>query len=179
MKTSSNRDQPWLIVRLGEDFNWWVAETPDGEPGPAAECGILDPRQVADLVQRLAAYEVHGYRPELFREAFQFFELAGDLGGGTVRLVATHADALADDAPALFALPRRGTDDDGPYYDLLDAISAAHIRLINATHHYAQDCTEAEMFEELDARDTDRYFAAMALHAYDEIAEILDWSPAE
>ncbi len=80
----------------------------------------------------------------------------------------------------LFALPIAGQDDGaGAYDDFLDAITAARIRLLNATHHYARNCTKFDMEEELENMDRDRYFAADAIHVFDEINEILEWKPAE
>jgi hypothetical protein len=79
----------------------------------------------------------------------------------------------------VFAVPIVGEDGGGPYYDFLEALSAARVRMLNATHHYAQPCTELEMFEELDGLDHDRYFSMESIHAFDEINEILQWSPAE
>jgi hypothetical protein len=96
-----------------------------------------------------------------------------ELSEGVLRLAAT------DQMEGAFALPRLGEDDDGPYFDFLDLISAARIRRLNQTHHYVRDCTEEEMFEELDLRDADRYFSAQTIHVFDELNEILEWSPAE
>ena len=154
-----------ITARLGDDFNWWIES---GVSPASAARGVLDPRQVAHLIEVL-----DGYRPEQFADAFQSYRIDAEISEGMLRLAATDEDS------DVFALPILVADDDGPYFDLLDAISAARIRKLNATHHYARQCTEDEMVEELETLDLDRYFSADSIHAFDEINEILKWSPAE
>ena len=101
-----------------------------------------------------------------------------ELSDGRLRLALADED-IFDTGAQLFAWPLIGEEGAGAYYDFLDALGAARIRLLNATHHYAQDCTELEMDEELDAVDQDRFLSAESIHAFDEINEILEWSPAE
>ena len=159
-----------ITVRLGEDSNWWLEDAPDR--------GILDPRQAAHLVATVDGYRRYGFRPQLLADAFRLYVLESEISENLLRLTSTDA-SIFDEGVQLFALPVITAEGEGAFYDLLDAISAARIRKINATHHYACDCTEDEMQEELAALDSDRYFAAEALHAFDEINEILEWSPAE
>ena len=139
-----------IIIRLGDDFNWWLDRTADESPLPPADHGLLDPRQVRHLVEALAEYRRHGLDPRQITGAFH-----------------------------LFALPAIDADGDGPYFDFLDALSAARIRRLNATGHYLRDCTVDEMQDELDTLDHDRYFNADQIHVFDQINEILAWSPAE
>jgi len=79
----------------------------------------------------------------------------------------------------VFALPVYDEDDGGPYVDFLDAITAARIRLLNATRHYVLACTELEMTEELEPWITTGISAWIRCTPFDEITEILQWSPAE
>ncbi|HVM61447.1 MAG TPA: hypothetical protein VMV72_11340 [Verrucomicrobiae bacterium] len=168
----------WIIARLGDDMNWWLAESSEdifwGEGGR----GLLDPRQVAHLADALSEYQPYGLRRHLFDASFQFFELESELDDERVRLAPVAASAL-DGGGQIFALPLVEDAETGAYYDFLDAISAARIRKLNATHHYARNCNELDMREELDALDKDRYFASENIHCFDEISEILQWSPAE
>ena len=41
----------WCIVRLGEDHNWWVQEVSDPVRWDADGLSIVDPRQVAHLIE--------------------------------------------------------------------------------------------------------------------------------
>ena len=158
-----------LTVRLGDDFNWWV----ESADVPLHARGVLDPRQVAHLLQALDPYRAYGYRPQQFADAFHPYRIDAEISEGVLRLAAT------DEQDEVFALPVLGAEDDGPYFNLLDVISAAHIRKLNATHHYVIPATEEEMTEELDALDADRYFSEETIHGFDEITEIIEWSPPE
>jgi hypothetical protein len=168
----------WIIARLGDDMNWWVAESSGdiywGEGGR----GLLDPRQVAYLSEAFNEYQTHGLHRDLLDGAFQFFQLESELDDERVRLAPVAVDD-PNGGEQFFALPLIEDEETGAYYDFLDAISAARIRKLNATHHYARDCTELDMSEELDALDRDRYFSSENIHCFDEINEILQWSPAE
>jgi hypothetical protein len=164
-----------ITARLGEDFNWWVESTDTDLPHAR---GVLDPRQVAHLVQTLDEYRRFGYRPGQLAGAFQAYRLDAELNEGEIRLAATDQSIL-EDGGEVFALPLVGDEQDGPYYNLLEAVSAARIRQLNATHHFVHQCTVDEMTEELDLLDSDRYFSDETIHVFDELNEILEWSPAE
>jgi hypothetical protein len=141
--------------------------------------GLLDPRQIAHLAVALDEYQAHGFRPQLLNDAFQLFELESEVDDDRLRLAPINRDDFSAGGEQVFALPLIDDEETGPYYDLLDAISAARITKLNTTHNYVRDCTELEMGEELDALDRDRYFVAENIHCFDEINEILEWSPAE
>ena len=169
----------WIVARLGDDMNWWLAESSIdiywGESGR----GLLDPRQIAYLSEMLDEYQPYGFRRQLLTDAFQLFQLVSELGDDRLRLAPADQDEFDAGGEQIFALPLIDDDETGAYYDLLDAISAARIRKLNATRGYVCDCTEMEMQEELDALDRDRYFVSENIHCFDQINEILQWSPAE
>jgi hypothetical protein len=169
----------WIVARLGDDMNWWLAESSEDIYWGEAGRGLLDPCQVAYLFEALTQYQAHGLDWQLLDGAFQFFELESEVDDERVRLAAVAAHDTAIGGEQLFALPLIEDEETGVYYDLLDSISAAHIRKLNATHHYACDCTESDMREELDALDRDRYFSSENIHCFEQINEILQWSPAE
>ena len=168
----------WIIVRLGDDFKWWLEHTSDGwEQSPPAQ-GVLDPRQVAYLKEALDEYRKYGCTRAQFAAAFRAFVLEAEIDEGHVRLAASQDDIFGTRGE-VFAMPVLGEEDEGPYSALLDTISAARVRRLNTTHHYARDCTELEVYEELEALDADRYFSGDVQHVFDEISEILEWSPAQ
>ena len=129
------------------------------------------------LTEHFRDYQSHGLRLRQFNDAFRPYALAGELGEGLVRLEAVRASLLDD--PELFAWPVREADGEGPYADFLDALVAARVRQLNATHQYARNCVVEDLREELDSLDHDRYFSTEAIHPFDELTEILDWHPAD
>jgi hypothetical protein len=164
-----------LVARVGEDAHWWLEPDPT-VPAPAPQRGLLDPRQVRALSELLLEYTAHGLTPRGLTEVFRLYALSSELGDGLARFEPTPGNFLnAGDA---FALPAIDEDGDGPYYDFLDAVIAARVRRLNATHQYARPCTVDDLREELDALDQDRYFSAETIHPFDEITEILQWHPA-
>lgn len=168
-----------LVIRLGEDFNWWIEPTSGDPTTDSLDRGILDPRQVLHLVTTLETYQSFGLAPDRISDAFQLYRLESELDDNRLCLIAA-SESIHQTGEQLFALPLTGADEtDSAYCQFLEALTVAHIRKLNATHHYARNCTELEMFEELDALDQDRYFSADILHAFDEINEILEWTPAE
>ena len=111
-------------------------------------------------------------------KAFHVYALADEIDDGRLKLTLSDED-LGVASGELFALPIPGRDGEGPYYEFLDAIGAARVHKLNATHHYVSNCTEADMFDELDTLGLDRYFGSSTMHVFDEINEILEWEPAE
>ena len=166
-----------MTIRLGDDFNWWVDSADEDAPTSRVR-SVLDPRQVAHLVQTLDEYRTYGYRPQQLAGAFHAYRIDAEISEGVLRLAATE-QSLFDEGNETFALPVITEDGGGAYYDFLDVVSAARIRKLNATHHYAHQCTEDEMSEELNILDADRYFSDDTIHAFDEINEILEWNPTE
>ena len=159
-------------------MNWWLEATSDDFVWPEGGLGVLDPRQVAHLTGQLADYRSHGLTPRRFTDAFHVYSLASEMEDGRQKLTLSKEEPGAAGGE-LFALPILEQDGEGPYYEFLDALGAARIRKLNATHHYACNCTEADMFEELDTLALDRYFGLTTTHVFDEINEILEWEPAE
>jgi len=168
----------WISVRLGNDMNWWLEATSDDFTWPEGGLGVLDPRQVAHLVERLTDYRTHGLTPQRVGDAFQLYSLGSEMEDGRLKLTLSD-EKLGAAGGEQFALPILGQDGEGSYYEFLDALGAARIRKLNATHHYVRNCAEADMFEELDVLDLDRYFGSTTTHVFDEINEILEWEPAE
>src|ERR1017187_7083062 len=132
----------------------------------------------AYLAETLDENELYGFDRRLLDSAFQLFQLESELDDDRLRLAPIEGDVF-DAGEGVFALPLIDDEEMGAHYDFLDAITGARIRKLNATHKYAQPCSELEMREELDELDRDRYIAAENIHCFDEINEILQWSPAE
>jgi hypothetical protein len=168
----------WIAARLGDDYNWWVESTSLDDQSPKESRAILDPRQVSHLGQILEEYRPHGLSRQQLDDAFTLFTLENEIEDGRVRLVPSGDDTFGD-GKDVFALPAIDADGDGPYYDFLDAVIAARVRYLNATHGYLTDCTAEDLTSEVELLAADRYFSDETRHCFDEINEILEWEPAE
>jgi len=88
---------------------------------------VLGPRQVAHLTQVLDAYRAFGYRPQQLALVFLMYRIDAEIAEGQLRLAVTGESILEEGAEA-FALPAVGRDGDGPYFELLDTVTAAQVR---------------------------------------------------
>lgn len=180
LKTNPTKIQPqmngqppaWLIVQLQDDLNWWVTETAEEPSGSIAPYGVLDPRQLAHVVEVLADYARDGLPESELLSAFHLYTIERELSDGRLRLKRETRANLHTEQP-LFALPSTHYD------DFLELLGAAHIRRLNRQHHFVRPCTEEEMYEELNLIATDRYFSAQPTHCFDELNQILEWNPAQ
>jgi hypothetical protein len=177
-KTNKPAAPRWIVAQLKQDDNWWLSETSDDVYWPEGGLGILDGRQLQHLAQALEQCRGHGVSMRDLLAAFHFYALQSEVADDRVRLVLVAGEVdLMDDA--LFAMPVVGDDDPAGYGEFLEKLTRARIGFLNASHDYARECSELDMMEELDLMDRDRFFGAVAQHPFDEMAEILSWSPAE
>ena len=84
----------WCIVRLGEDHNWWVDEVSDPVHWDVDGLSIIDPRQVAHIIDLIDPLREFGFDPDVFERAFIAFRITKDLGKGRVRLARTKQPLL-------------------------------------------------------------------------------------
>jgi hypothetical protein len=166
------------VALLKEDEHWWLSETSEDFYWPEGGLGILSNAQLQYLVELLARYEDYGTSADDLLSAFYFYSLQSEIAEDRVRLTVMEGDVDLQD-PALFALPVVDEDSRGGFADFLEKLTRAHVQYLNATHEYVEDCTELDMQEELDMLDRDRFFNVTAIHPFDEIDEIITWSPAE
>ena len=94
----------WCVVRLGEDHNWWVAETSDPVRWDVDGLSIVDPRQLQHLIELVDPLRDYGFDQDVFEAAFIPFRIEKDLGSGKVRLKRMK-ESLFDSEEKLFALP--------------------------------------------------------------------------
>lgn len=172
------QDLKWLVVRLGDDKNWWVDETSDNVYWGTDALSLLDPNQVAFLHKAVGELEDYGFDPGTLDTAFQVFEAASELPDGRMRLRPS-GQSIGDEGAQLFALPDLLDEEKGAYPDLLDQLISVRVKYLNATHDYFQEVTEDDLEEELQSRNAGRYFASTCIHVFNELEDILTWKPAE
>ncbi len=167
----------WIVVRLGNDMNWWVEKASDEIFWPREGLSVLDPRQFRDVVERLEKYTSVGFRRGTLARAFALYIVQSEMGDGQLRLKL--AQKGEDSDGKFFALPSFVDEEDSGYRDFVDQLIEMRVKLVNKTHHYVHAVEDLDLEEELQAKLNDRYFEAANLHSYDEINEILNWAPAD
>jgi hypothetical protein len=166
----------WCIVKLETDLNWWVSET-DYLPDRSDDelLSILDPKQVEYIFDLLEPLRGFGLQNDIVMRAFLRFAIDGDLGDGHVRLVATEEE-IGESDEKLFALPNLFSESGSGYAEFLDHISLLRIKYLNSSHSFTQQLTVSELEDEV--REGYEPAGALPLHAFQEIANILEYSPA-
>ena len=166
----------WCIVRLGEDHNWWVSETSDPVRWDVDGLSIVDPRQVAHLIELVDALRDYGFQQDLFEAAFIPFRIEKDLGAGKVRLKRVKESIFESDEK-LFALPDILDEENGPYADLLDHLTRCRVKLLNDLFAFESKLTVDEVEDEIREEQNTHFIEGKAVHTFSELCAILDYMP--
>ena len=174
-KASTSLD--WCIVRLGEDHNWWVAEVSDPVRWDVDGLSIIDPRQLAHLIELVEPLRDYGFNNDLFEGAFVPFRIEKDLGGGRVRLKRVK-ESFFDSEEKLFALPDILDEENGPYADLLDHLTRCRVKMLNDLFNFEAKLTVDEVEDEIREDQNTNFIEGKAVHTFEEVTTILDYVPA-
>lgn len=174
-KATSTLD--WCVVRLGEDHNWWVAETSDPVRWDVDGLSIVDPRQVTHLVELVEALRDYGFNQDIFESAFILFRIDKDLGNGKVRLKRVK-ESLFDSEEKLFALPDILDEENGPYADLLDHLTRCRVKMLNDLFNFEAKLSVDEVEDEIREDQNTHFIEGKAVHTFEELTAILDYMPA-
>lgn len=174
-KATSTLD--WCIVRLGEDHNWWVSETSDPVRWDVDGLSIIDPRQLAHLIDLVDPLRDYGFDQDVMERAFILFRIEKDLGSGKVRLKRTK-ESLFESDEKLFALPDILDEENGPYADLIDHLTRCRVKMLNDLFEFESKLTVDEVEDELREDQNSHFIEGKALHSFDELTSILDFMPA-
>jgi len=166
----------WCIIRLGEDHNWWVSETSDPVRWDVDGLSIVDPRQVAHLIELVDALRDYGFHQDLFEAAFIRFRIEKDLGGGKVRLKRVK-ESIFESEEKLFALPDILDEENGPYADLLDHLTRCRVKMLNDLFNFESKLTVDEVEDEIREEQNAHFIEGKALHTFEELTAILDFMP--
>ena len=174
-KSSANLD--WCTVRLGEDHNWWVQEVSDSVRWDVDGLSIIDPRQVAHLVEMVEPLRDYGFDQDIMELAFLPFRIQKDLGAGSVRLKRVK-DSIFESDEKLFALPDILDEENGPYADLLDHLTRCRVKMLNDLFNFESKLTVDEVEDEIREDQNASFIEGKAVHTFDELIAILDFTPA-
>jgi hypothetical protein len=174
-KSSTTLD--WCIVRLGEDHNWWVHEVSDPVRWDVDGLSIIDPRQVAHLLELVEPLRDYGFDQDVMEAAFIPFRIEKDLGEGRVRLKRVKESIFESDEK-LFALADVLDEENGPYADLLDHLTRLRVKMLNDLFDFESKLTVDEVEDELREDQNTNFIEGKAVHTFEEITAILDYVPA-
>jgi hypothetical protein len=167
----------WCIVRLGEDHNWWVAETSDPVRWDVDGLSTIDPRQLAHLIELVEPLRDYGFDQDVFESAFIPFRIERDLGSGKVRLKRVK-ESLFESDEKLFALPDVLDEENGPYADLLDHLARCRVKLLNDLFDFEAKLSVDEVEDEIREDQNAHFIEGRAVHVFEELSAILDYMPA-
>jgi hypothetical protein len=167
----------WCIVRLGEDHNWWVEEVSDPVRWDTDGLSIVDPRQVAHLIELVEPMRDYGFDQDLMEPAFIPFRIQKDLGNGRVRLKRVK-DSIFESDEKLFALPDILDEENGPYADLLDHLTRCRVKMLNDLFNFESKLTVDEVEDEIREDQNASFIEGKAVHVFEELTAILDYTPA-
>jgi len=167
----------WCIVRLGEDHNWWVQEVSDPVRWDADGLSIVDPRQVAHLLELVDPLRDYGFDQDVFEAAFIPFRIEKDLGSGRVRLKRVK-DSLFESDDKLFALPDILDEENGPFADLLDHLTRCRVKMLNDLFDFESKLGTDEVEDEIREDQNASFMEGKAIHCFEDLCAILDYVPA-
>jgi hypothetical protein len=174
-KATSTLD--WCIVRLGDDHNWWVAETSDPVRWDVDGLSIVDPRQLAHLIELVDPLRDYGFDQDIFEAAFIPFRIEKDLGAGKVRLKRVK-ESLFDSEEKLFVLADVLDEENGPYADLLDHLTRCRVKLLNDLFAFESKLSVDEVEDEIREDQNSHFIQGKAVHTFEEVTAVLDYMPA-
>src|SRR5471030_1973201 len=166
----------WCIVRLGDDHNWWVSETSDPVRWDVDGLSVVDPRQVAHLIELVDPLRDYGFDQDIFEAAFIPFRIEKDLGSGKVRLKRVK-ESFFDSEEKLFALPDILDEENGPYADLLDHLTRCRVKMLNDLFNFEAKLTVDEVEDEIREDQNTNFIEGKAVHTFSELCAILDFMP--
>ncbi|MDX2187206.1 MAG: hypothetical protein SFV32_09755 [Opitutaceae bacterium] len=167
----------WCIVRLGEDHNWWVDEVSDPVRWDVDGLSVVDPRQVAHIIELIEPLRDYGFDQDVFEAAFIPFRIEKDLGNGRVRIKRVK-DTLFESEDKLFALPDVLDEENGPYADLLDHITRCRVKMLNDLFDFESKLTVDEVEDEIREDQNSSFIEGKAIHTFEELTAILEYVPA-
>lgn len=163
-------------MRLGDDLKWWVAEISDSVHWDVDGLSIIDPRQLAHILDLLDPLRDYGFQPDIFDAAFIPFSIKETLPDNKVKLVRAF-ESLLESEEKLFALPDQIDEEKGPYADFLDHITKLRVKFLNDAIELEKHLTVDDLEEEIREDHHNAFLEGRALHAFQEMTDILEYVP--
>ncbi|MDR2371643.1 MAG: hypothetical protein LBD60_00665 [Puniceicoccales bacterium] len=166
----------WCIAKLKNDYKWWLEKTSNDMHIDSDYAGIIDPRQFEYLIELTLPLFDYGLRNEVLEGAFLKFRILAELPDNRVKLEFTPTKTHASDEP-LFLLPNSTADNEGPYAEFIDHLIRLRVKLLNDSIDLKVPINTEEIEEILRERYQERYVEGDNVHVFDEIVDILEYTP--
>lgn len=174
--STSSPNLTWCNIRLGKDMNWWVEEISDAIHWDVDGLSIIDPRQMAHILDLMDPLREYGLRTDIIEQAFYKFGIDKEISKGKVHLARLNGGFAGDDEP-FFALPDVIDEEKGPYADFLNHITILRVKLLNDLIEFEQKFTVEELEDTLREQQNNDFMEGRATHAFNEICDILEYVP--
>lgn len=168
----------WCEVSIGEDHNWWVRKISDEENWDLQQLGIINPKQLAHLIDLMDPLREYGLDLSFFRRAFFVFQIHSRTEEGIVKLVRVQEDDILTSKDSIFILPDIMGDEKSPYNDLLNHLIKVRVKMLNDMIDFSQKLSIEELEEELRDLHSGNYFEGNWPHFFNEISSVLEYIPA-
>ncbi|MDR2863534.1 MAG: hypothetical protein LBV54_06660 [Puniceicoccales bacterium] len=166
----------WCIIRLGKDMNWWVKKVSDDIHWEPDSLSVVDPRQLAYLLDLLDPLREYGLSTDTVESAFIPFQIQSTNTDNTVRLVRVNESFFESDE-LLFALPDAVDEEKGPYAEFIDHITRLRVKFLNDNIEFEQKLTIDELEEQVREIQNHAFMEGRALHVFQEVTDILEFVP--
>ena len=166
----------WCVIRFGSDMNWWVKEISDTIHWDADGLSIVDPRQMAHILDLLDPLREYGLNTDLVDNAFIPFQIKEKNKDGTVRVVRVN-ETFSESDEMLFGLPDVVDEEKGPYADFLNHITKLRVKFLNDNIEFEQKLTVEELEEHVRENQNQAFMEGKALHVFTEVCDILEFVP--
>jgi hypothetical protein len=167
----------WCVARIGDDNNWWVDEVSDPVRWDTDGLSIIDPRQVAHLIEMVEPLRDYGFDQDMMESAFIPFRIEKEAATGKLRLKRVK-DSIFESDEKLFALADIVDEENGPYADLIDHLTRCRVKMLNDVYKFESKLTVDEVEDEIREDQNASFIEGKAIHAFDELLTILDYTPA-
>lgn len=166
----------WCVIRFGSDMNWWVKEISDTIHWDADGLSIVDPRQMAHILDLLDPLREYGLNTDIVDNAFFPFQIKEKNKDGTVRVVRVN-ETLSESDEVIFGLPDVVDEDKGPYSDFLNHITKLRVKFLNDNIEFEQKLTIEELEEHVRENQNQAFMEGKSLHVFTEVCDILEYIP--
>ncbi|MDR0418308.1 MAG: hypothetical protein LBH08_02655 [Puniceicoccales bacterium] len=166
----------WCIVKLMDDYKWWLEKVNNDTQTDTDYVGVIDPRQFEHLVELTSPLFDYGLRNELVEGAFLKLRIVAELPDNRVKLEFMPTKIHSAEEP-LFLLPNVIADNEGPYAEFIDHIIRLRVKLLNDSIDFKVPINVEEIEETLREQYQEKYIEGNNIHVFDEIVDILEYTP--